>query len=77
MTRDDEQYMKLGRDIVRIIRDLAAVPPGRRYAKRDITFPGGKVCLIVTPDDDVVSIMEKAVAEKMDVVDSVPKSQTH
>ena len=75
MDRYDEQCMRLGKDIVRIIKDLAALPPGKRYAKRPITFPGGKVCLIVTPDEDIVSIMEKAVAERLDVADSIPKSE--
>lgn len=76
MTHEDDQCLKLGKMVLRMIRDLA-ITAGREtgYARRGVTFPGGEVQLLLVNDPKLADLME-AVADKNHAVESVtPPSQ--
>jgi hypothetical protein len=78
MSRDDEQCLKLGQMVVRMIRDLAAVPPqDAAYGRRTITFPGGEVILFVVKDSKLADCFETAAGRDYAVASITPKSQTN
>jgi hypothetical protein len=78
MTHEDEQCLKLGQMVVRMIRDLAALPPGDpAYARRGVTFPGGEVILFVVKDSSLADTIEAAAARDYAVESVTPKSQTN
>jgi len=76
MMRDDEVCLKLGREIVRMIRELQkATNAETGYTRREFTYPGGAVNLLIVNDPKVADVMEAAVQEKYKVEDQVPPSQ--
>jgi hypothetical protein len=78
MSRDDEQCMKLGKMVVRMIRDLASVPPGvAAYGRRGVTFPGGEVTLFVVKDSRLADCFDAAAGRDYAVESITPKSQTN
>jgi hypothetical protein len=75
MTRDEEQFMKLGREIVRMIRDLGKVAGGETgYAVRPFTFPGGAVTVMVINDPELVKRMHEAADKHYAVQTAIPPS---
>ena len=75
MSRDEEQFLKLGREVVRMIRDVHSVPKGDvGYARRRFTFPGGEVHLMIANDARLADAMEAAAAKQYDVQDLTPPS---
>lgn len=76
MTRDEETFQKLGREIVRMIRDVQSATKGETgYARRKFTFPGGAVDLFVVNDAKLADRFEATAAEKYDVQSITPPSQ--
>jgi len=75
-TRDDEQCMKLGREIVRMIRDVRKISKGldAGYARRTFTFPGGEVQILVTDDGKVADSMERGVSKDFAISTATPPS---
>ncbi|HXS98640.1 MAG TPA: hypothetical protein VN736_28785 [Candidatus Limnocylindrales bacterium] len=54
MSRDDEQFLKLGKMVTRMIRDVMERTKARGdegYARREITFPGGTVSVFIATKD--------------------------
>lgn len=75
MNRDDEQYMKLGREIVRMIHDVRKIAGEETgYARRTFTFPGGAVQVFVVNDERLADIFDKAAAVTHDVSSVLPPS---
>lgn len=79
LTKDQEQCLALGKEVVRMINDTrAAVARGDvAYARRNITFPGGSIWLIVPADKQLVDAMEAGVVERYDVATAIPRSETN
>ena len=73
MNRDDEQYMKLGREIGRMIHDVHKVAgEDTGYARRKFTFPGGAVQIFVVNDERLADIFDTAAAVTHDVSNAIP-----
>jgi hypothetical protein len=81
LSREDEQCLRLGREIVRLITDLRSVPAARgtdvAYALRDISFPGGRAYIFVTTDKEVAELFDYAASNRYEVKSATPRSQTN
>ncbi len=76
MTPDDEQCLKLGREVVRMIRHLMQAGQGETaYARRCLTFPGGEVYLLLANDPTLADVMDKAAASTFQVENVTPPSE--
>lgn len=75
MSRDEEQCLKLGQMVVRMIRDLQATPADDvGFARRAVTFPGGEVHLFVVRGSELAEKFEKAADRDYSVETVIPKS---
>ena len=75
MTRDEEQFMKLGREIVRMFYDLQKTSGGETgYALRAFTYPGGEFHVILANDERVVSLMDNAARKAYEIAEAIPPS---
>ncbi len=76
MTREDDQCLKLGKMVLRMIRDLASTA-GREtgYARRGVTFPGGEVHLLIVNDPELAELMEQSADKNYAVKSITPPSQ--
>lgn len=77
-SRNDQQCLALGKDILRMINDLrktAGADAG--YARRKITFPGGEVHMLICNTKALADMMEKAVAEELHVTTAAPPSEVN
>lgn len=75
MTRDEMQFMKLGREVVRMIRDVRAVAKDETgYARRQLTFPGGEVTIFVVNDKRLADLFDKASAAVHEIAEAIPPS---
>lgn len=75
MSRDDEQCLKLGREIVRMIADVRKVTQGETgYARRKLTFPGGEVHVLIANDTKLADLFEKAAAASYHIANAIPPS---
>ncbi len=83
LAKEAQVYMDLGREIVRMIRDVrsvvdkAGVAGGVSYSRRKLTFPGGAVEVVILSDSSLGDLFERACAERMDVEDSTPRSEVN
>ncbi len=78
MSDDERRCLKLGQMLVRIIHDVrnqAGKDAG--YARREITFPGGQVYLIVSNEEKLADLFDKAVASAYDIANATPGSQVN
>lgn len=76
MSHDDEQCLKLGWEIVRMIRSLDKESSGERgYARRVFTYPGGEAHIILANHKDVADVMDHAAAKAHEIIDSIPDSE--
>lgn len=76
MTHDQEVCLKLGGEIVRMIRDLRDVSgPDTGYARRQFTFPGGAVQVLIVKDVALVEVMEDAADKAYHVQSATPPSE--
>jgi hypothetical protein len=77
VTKDEENCLKLGRQVVRMIRDVRAVVETHQtgYARQRITFPGGSINLFVVNDDELADVFDAAAARRYDVKDTAGPSQ--
>lgn len=74
-TKDDEQCLKLGREIVRMIRDLQKVSGGETgYARRLFTYPGGEAHVILSNDKRVADLMDAAARKAHEIAEALPPS---
>ena len=75
MTKDEEQCLKLGQEVVRMIRDLENVTKGETgYARRNLTFPGGKVYMLIANNPKLADSMEAAATTHYNVESVRPPS---
>jgi hypothetical protein len=78
MSRDDQQCLNLGREVIRMLRDLKIVaarnPGDTAYAKRTITYPGGSFDLWVVEDPNLSKVLERAATESYRVDTATPPS---
>lgn len=75
MSHDDEQCLKLGREIVRMIRDVQKVSQGEPgYCKRRFTFPDGAVTVFIANNEDLAEVLDKAASRKYAVENAIPPS---
>jgi hypothetical protein len=78
LSHEDEQCMKLGREIVRMIRDLAKTAGRERgYALRRFTYPGGEAHIIVANHAEVADVMDKAAAKVFAIAEATPPSEVN
>lgn len=75
MTRDDEQFLKLGREIVRMIHDVRKVAGNETaYARRKFTFPGGECHIFVVHDERMANLFDVAAEATHRVANAIPPS---
>lgn len=75
MSHEDEQCLKLGREIVQMIRDVQKVSQGELgYCKRRFTFPGGAVTVFIANSDDLAEVLDRAASGKYAVENAIPPS---
>jgi hypothetical protein len=68
MTHDDEVCLKLGREVVRMIRDVQTTAQADAgFARRRLTFPGGAVHLFVVNDEELADVFERAACDEYSV----------
>jgi hypothetical protein len=68
VTKEDDQYLKLGREIARMISDVLCTPPNdAAYARREITFPGGAVYLILVKTKEQAERFDRLMASEYQV----------
>lgn len=74
MSREDEQYLNLGRMVATMIVEIKQrVPSGDvGFARRSVTFPGGEVVLFVVSETELADRMEKGAETGYDMVDMPP-----
>lgn len=61
MTQDEESYMKLGKELVRMIYDVRKVSGDEDgYARRKFTFNDGQVIVFVANSERVAELFEAA-----------------
>ena len=76
MSHDDEVCLKLGREIVRMIRDLKkSAGDELGYARRVFTYPGGEAHVILANHKTIADLMDQSAQAAHQIVDSVPHSQ--
>jgi hypothetical protein len=76
MTRDDETFLKLGKEVVRMIQDLRQVSGGETgYTRRCLTFPGGEVHVILANSPQLTDLFETVVAGEYNVESAIPPSR--
>lgn len=76
MTADEEQFLKIGREVVRMIHDLrSASGQTRGYARRKFTFPGGEVHLLIANEKRLADLFDAVAAGVYDVAEATPPSQ--
>lgn len=75
MTRDNEQFLKIGREIVRMIHDVRNVAGNETaYARRKFTFPGGECHIFVVQDERLAILFDLAAEATHRVVNAIPPS---
>jgi hypothetical protein len=75
MSRDDEECLRLGREIIRMIHDVRKVAKEETgYARRKFTYPGGEVHIIVANDARLADIMDQAASKAFQVTEATPPS---
>jgi hypothetical protein len=76
VTHDDKVCLKLGQEIVRMIRELQQVTKGERgYLRRTLRFPNGEAHLFIANNAELADLLEMAASGEY-VVDFVtPPSQ--
>lgn len=64
LTRDEKEYLRLGREMVRMIRDVkaTAVNGACSYAHRTLTFPDSSVEVFICSEKELADKMETAAA---------------
>jgi len=75
MKHEDEQALKVGREVIRTIRDVlivAGVDSG--YALRTFTFPGGEVAIFVVHGHRLSQAFERAAAAEFELCEAIPPS---
>jgi hypothetical protein len=78
MSREDEQCLKLGREVARLIRELYASTSGERgYSIRRFTFPGGEVHMILCNQSELADTMDAAASAKYEIAKVSPLSEPH
>jgi len=76
MNHDDEVCLKLGREVVRMIRDIRKTAGvGSAYATRKLTFPGGEVYMLLANQKELIDLMHAAAEEKYAITGAIPPSQ--
>lgn len=80
MTREDEQCLRLGREVVRMLCDVLKVKQqgsvgDTAYARRTITFPGGQFDVFVVTDSSLAAVFENAASQAYEVQTVTPPSQ--
>lgn len=76
MTHEDEQCLKLGREILRMVRDLAKASGGEYgYARRRFTYPGGEAHVILANHKQVADVMDAAAAKAFEIANATPHSE--
>ncbi len=76
MSRDDEECLKLGREVVRMIRSLEKTTGGETgYSRRTITFPNGAVDLFIANDRTLARVFDAAAENHYKVQTVTPPSE--
>lgn len=75
MSHDDEVCLKLGREIVRMIRDLRVAGADAGYGRRKFTFPGGEVHVVIANDAKLADLFEAAASRDYAIETVTPPSQ--
>jgi hypothetical protein len=76
MSHEDQQCLKLGREIVRMIHDVRTVAgTDAGYARRLFTFPGGSVHLLLCNESELADVMERAASGAYVIEEATPPSQ--
>ena len=75
MNADDLQFLKIGREVVRMIYEVRAVAAeDAGYARRTFTFPGGQVEMLLANNSKVADLMEEAVKTSFYIQSVTPGS---
>lgn len=78
MSRDDEQCLRLGREVVRMIGELRGTAGSDAgYTRRTFTFPGGEVTMFLVVTDELAGLLEAAATKAYDVATVTPPSQVN
>lgn len=76
MSHDDEVCLKLGREVIRMIRGLRKDTSGEYgYARRMFTFPGGSVEMIIASHREIADLMDKAAAKAFEIAEKTPSGE--
>jgi hypothetical protein len=59
--------LRLGREMLRVVRQVWALPPGPAYAVRHLTMKQGGVHIFVVRDKELADFIDKTVSENFDI----------
>lgn len=70
MTHEEQECLKLGKHILRMIRDVLSTPAKDEAIGSQLvtTRDGGKIYLVVCKEAQTISDLEAVVAKRMDMV---------
>lgn len=75
MSREEEQHMKVGREIVRMIHDVRKVAGQETgYARRKFTYPGGECHIFVVNDGRLANLFDAVAEATHRVANAIPPS---
>lgn len=78
MTPDDQTCLDLGREIIRLIRELRGVARDETgYTRRTFSFMGGEVYVFIVNDRALANAFDAAAATRYDVKSATPPSEAN
>lgn len=76
MTHDEEVYLKLGREVVRMIAELNKTSQGETgYSRRRFTYRGGGVHIFLVNDSELADLLDDAASKKYAVKTVTPPAE--
>lgn len=76
MSSEEKACLAMGQELLRMIRDLhSAARSDAGYSRREITFRGGAVILLLANKPELADLMEAAVDARYAVAETTPPSQ--
>jgi hypothetical protein len=73
MTPEDQECLKLGRELIRMIGDVYSVRPAA-YSRRTFRFEGGAVELFLVKSKRLADLMDAAAERGYDVTEAAAPS---
>jgi hypothetical protein len=77
MSAEEKQCLELGRMVVGMIRDVCSRGDELAYGRKQVTFPGGSIQLIVANKVELAELFDQVADGIYDMGTAIPPSQVN